>query len=198
MASLIDLFYARIQPVIERRSEPIQRVPEAGAVQEALHQDMWEEYQTFVRQAAYPYERLPASARNAVLPKLLSFQERADLAYHQGDLAAFQAALVEAQALLSDNSQDAPERILDKHWTYKAWSRVLDAEVWFVCCEQEVAQLTATSVARGCIYTEAELVELLRLPQQPSVEALRSLHAVKSYFDATVVAEDDDDKPEAT
>lgn len=79
---------------------------------------------------------------------------------------------------------------LPEHWTYRAWSRVLDAEVWFVCCEQEVAQLAASSVARGCIYTEAELVELLRLPQRPSAEVLKSLHAVKSYFDATVVPVD--------
>ena len=94
----------------------------------------------------------------------------------------------EAQALLADSAQATPEQTLGRHWTRRAWSRVLDAEVWFVCCEQEVAQLDKQGIQRANIYTEAELVELLRLPQRPSAETLKSLHAVKSYFDATVVS----------
>ena len=51
-----------------------------------------------------------------------------------------------------------------------------------------MAQRVKAGTTRGSIYTEAELVELLSLPQRPGTEALKSLHAVKSYFDATVVS----------
>lgn len=104
---------------------------------------------------------------------------------------------VEAESLLAEAQPNDLSTSARMHWVYRAWSRVLDAEVWFVHCQEEVAQLAKQGVRRGSIYTEAELVELLRLPQRPSPEALRNLHTVKSYFDATVVAEEGDDQPEA-
>lgn len=74
------------------------------------------------------------------------------------------------------------------HWVYEAWSKLLDARVWFVHCAQEVDELVnRQGISRGAIYTEAELVELLRLPGM-SAEALIKLHLVKSFFDATVVS----------
>ncbi len=173
-------------------------MPVDEASHEALRDSIRRDFQTLLRQIAQVYERHSLQARKAFLPAWSLLQERMDRAYQDGTWAEFQAALVEAKALLAEAQPDDPPSPSRTHWVYRAWSRVLDAEVWFVCCEQEVAQLAAAGVTRGCIYTEAELVELLRLPQRPGAEALKSLHAVKSYFDATVVSEEDDDQPEAT
>ena len=111
---------------------------------------------------------------------------RAVLASRKRELLAMLASVWHSAA-----KQDILELSSGKHWTYRAWSRVLDAEVWFVCCEQEVTQLAAMGVACGCIYTEAELVELLQLPKPLTAKALKNLHAVKSYFAATVVPVDE-------
>ena len=91
------------------------------------------------------------------------------------------------ETVLVEALQQEPQALTGQHWTYRAWSRVLDAEVWFVHCEDEVAQLASQGVQRGSVYTEAELTELLRLPQQPGPQALKDLHMVKTYFNATVV-----------
>ena len=120
-----------------------------------------------------------------------------DRAHQDSAWAEFQAALVEANALLVEAQPNDPAAPALKHWVYRAWSRVLDAEVWFVHCEEEVTQLAKDGTKRGSIYTEAEMVELLRLPQRPSAEALKGFHGVKSYFDATVAAEEHDAKPKA-
>ena len=176
---------------------PSSPAPADEASREALRDSMRRDFHALLRQVAQLYERHSPQARKAFLPAWSLLQERMDRAHQEGAWAEFQAALVEAKALLPEAQPDDLPASARTHWVYRAWSRVLDAEVWFVCCEQEVAQLAATGVARGCIYTEAELGELLRLPQRPGAEALKSLHAVKSYFDATVVSEEDDDKPEA-
>ena len=157
----------------------------------ALQASMQKDFEDMVRRSAAVYERLAPAERTAFLPSLRALQDRADQTHQDERWTEFQAVLVKIRALLAQAQPDAPKPPQGKHWTYRAWSRVLDAEVWFVCCEQEVAQLSTTGVTRGCIYTKAELVELLRLPQQPSAEALKSLHAVKSYFDATVVPVDE-------
>ena len=194
MPSLIGLFYE--QPVV--LVPPNSPAPTNETAREALRESMRRDFQALLRRIAQVYERRSAQARKGFLPAWSSLQERMDRAHQEGAWAEFQAALVEAKALLAEAQPDdlvAPART---HWVYRAWSGVLDTEVWFVCCEQEVARIAATGVARGGIYTEAELVELLRLPQRPGAEALKSLHAVKSYFDATVVSEEDDDKPKAT
>ena len=193
MPSLIGLFYE--PPVIP--APPSGPVPTDEAAREALRESMRRDFEALLRRAAQVYEELPPTDRKAFLPTWSALQERIDRAHREGAWAEFQAALVEAKALLADAQPDhlpAPTRT---HWVHRAWSRVLDAEVWFVCCEQEVAQLAQAGVARGSIYTEAEMVELLRLPQRPGAEALKSLHAVKSYFDATVFSEENDDKPKA-
>ncbi len=153
----------------------------------ALRDSMRRDFQTLLRRTAQVYEQLSAQGREMFLSSWSPLEARMDQAYQEGNWVGFQAALVEAGALLTEAQPDDSQAPVQKHWVYQAWSRVLDAEVWFVCCEQEVAQLAKTGLARGSIYTEAELVELLRLPQPPSAETLRSLHAVKSYFDATVV-----------
>ena len=183
MPSLIGLFYE--QPVV--LVPPSAPAPTDETAREALRESMRRDFQALLRRIAQVYERRSAQARKGFLPAWSALQERMDRAHQEGAWAEFQAALVEAKALLADAQPDdlaAPART---HWVYRAWSGVLDAEVWFVHCKQEVAQLVTTGVARGGIYTEAELVELLRLPQRPSADALKSLHAVKSYFDATVV-----------
>lgn len=90
------------------------------------------------------------------------------------------------EMVLDEALQQEPQALTNQHWVYRAWSRVLDAEVWFVHCEAEVVQLARQGVQRGSVYTEAELVELLRLPQ-PSSKALKDLHMVKAFFNATVV-----------
>jgi hypothetical protein len=193
MASLIGLFYeSPVMPVT-----PSSHAPTDEAAHEALRESMRRDFETLLRQAAPVYERLPSAARRAFLPTWSALQGRMDRAHQEGTLAEFQAALVEAKALLAEAQPDdlpAPART---HWVYQAWSRVLDAEVWFVHCTEEAAQLAKQGVRRGSIYMEVELVELLRLPHRPGTEALKTLHAVKSYFDATVVSEEDDDKPEA-
>lgn len=193
MPSLIGLFYEPpVMPVPSGSPAPTSEI-----ARETLRESMRRDFEALLRRIAQVYERHSPQARKVFLPAWSALQERMDRAHQEGAWAEFQAALVEAKALLAEAQPDdlpAPART---HWVYRAWSGVLDAEVWFVCCEQEVAQITATGAARGSIYTEAELVELLRLPQRPGAEALNSLHAVKSYFDATVVSEEDDDKPKA-
>ena len=89
------------------------------------------------------------------------------------------------ETVLVEALQQEPQALTGQHWTYRAWSRVLDAEVWFVHCENEVAQLAKQGVQRGSIYTEAECTELLQLPR-PSPQALKDLHLVKAFFNATV------------
>lgn len=138
-----------------------------------------------VRRVAAVYEKLSPADRKAFLPNLRALQDRADQAYHVGRWVEFQAVLVEIRAVLAQAQLDTPQPPPGKHWVYRAWSRVLDAEVWFVHCEEEVAQLARQGAQRGSIYTEAELVELLRLPR-PSLQALKDLHMVKAYFNATV------------
>lgn len=124
--------------------------------------------------------------RKALVPALRALQDRADQAYRAERWAEFQAVLVEIRALLAEAQPDTPQPSPDKHWRYRAWSRVLDAEVWFVHCEDEAVRLAKQDVQRGSIFTELELVELLRL-SQPSPKALRDLHTVKVFFNATVV-----------
>jgi hypothetical protein len=170
-----------------------QNAPQAGA--EELAALMRRDAAELVRRAASVYEGLSPGDRKAFLPRLHALHDRADRAYQAAHWVEFQAVLVEYRASLSQAQPDAPQPPLDKHWTYRAWSRVLDAEAWFVCCEQEVTQLLTTGVARGVIYTQAELVELLRLPQQPDAATLKSLHAVKHCFDATVVPVPDEGSP---
>jgi hypothetical protein len=193
MPSLIGLFYE--PPVLPAASSS--PTPADEAAREALREAMRRDFQTLLRRAAQVFESLSPAARQAFLPAWRSHQERMDQAHQGSAWAEFQAALVEAKALLAEAQPDHLAAPVLKHWVYRAWSRVLDAEVWFVCCEQEVTQLAQAGVARGSIYTEAEMVELLRLPQRPSAEVLKSFHGVKSYFDATVAAEEQDDKPKA-
>jgi len=193
MPSLIGLFYE--PPVLP--ATPSNPTPADEATREALREAMRRDFEALLRRAAQVFEGLSATNRKAFLPPWRSLQERMDQAHQDSAWAEFQAALVEAKALMAQAQPDHPAAPTLKHWVYRAWSRVLDAEVWFVCCEQEVAQLAQAGVARGSIYTEAEMVELLRLPQRPSAEVLKSFHGIKSYFDATVAAEEHDDKPKA-
>ena len=98
-------------------------------------------------------------------------------------------------ASLMDLFYEQEDRLLTnegpaEHWIYKAWSRVLDAEVWFVCCEQEVTQLIRQEVPRSAIYTKTEILELLNLPN-PSAETIKSLHQIRSYFGAAALKTDD-------
>ena len=198
MASLINLFYARATPAAAIRIEPSGGPVYGADVQDSLRGTMQEDFQAFARWVDEAEQRLPQTILQAIFQKFLALHRQVVQAYQQRDWAIFQAALVEGKALFAQAHVGWElQEPTGKHWVYRAWSRVLDAEVWFVCCEQEVAQLAKTGVARGSIYTEAELVELLRLPQRPGAEALKSLHAVKSYFDATVVSEGDNDQPEA-
>ncbi len=162
-------------------------IDDDASTTEVLRESMQRDFQALLRQAAPIYEELSPTDRKAFFPPWFKLQERMDRAHQDGAWAEFQAALVEAKALLAEAQPDdfpAPART---HWVFRAWSRVLDAEGWFVCGEQEVIQLTRQGVPRGSIYTAAELAELLQLPR-PSPEMLHNLHLVKTYFDATVVS----------
>lgn len=79
-----------------------------------------------------------------------------------------------------------------EHWVYRVWSKVLDREVWWAHCNDEVDKLLQQGVSRGVIYTESELKELIHLPR-PCDQALRDIHLLKLYFDGTVIGEDRDD-----
>ncbi len=178
-------------------SPPAALTPLDEGSREALRESMRRDFLALLRRIAQVYEWHSPQSRSIFLPAWSSLQVKMDQAHQAGNWAEFQAALVEAKALLAEAQPDDLPTLGRTHWVYRAWSRVLDAEVWFVCCTQEVMQLAATGVARGCIYTEAELMELLRLPKRPSAEVLKSLHTVKSYFDATVANEENNGKPEA-
>ncbi len=193
----LEQLVSRLPPGRARRRyeavlvEAIQRVPHStGELPSKTRNAMLDEFKRFVRLAAETYERLSPADRKEFLVSLGGLQDRADQACREENWAKFQAVLVEAKALLAEVQPGDLPALAQTHWVYRAWSRVLDAEVWWVCCEQEVGQLAQEGIPRGSIYTEAELVELLRLPQRPGAEALKSLHAVKSYFDATVVPMD--------
>lgn len=171
--------------------------PRADLSREALQEAMDRDFRALLRQAAQVYERLSPKDRKALLVAWASLEERMDRAHQSGSWAEFQAALVEAKMLLAETQPEELPTPAQTHWVYRAWSRVLDAEVWFVCCEQEIAGLLGKGVQRGVIYTRAELEELLALPKEGRPEALRSIHRVKVYFDGTVVSGGGDDKPEA-
>lgn len=193
MPSLIGLFYE--PPVIP--APPCSPVPADETAREALREAMRWDFEALLRRAAQLFEGLSATNRKAFLPAWRSLQERMDRAHQSGSWAEFQATLVEAKTLLAETQPEEMPTPAQAHWVYRAWSRVLDAEVWFVCCEQEIADLAGKGVQRGAIYTQAELEELLALPQEGRPEALRSIHRVKVYFDGTVVSGGGDDKPEA-
>ncbi len=172
-------------------------VPASNLPREALRESMDRDLQALLGQAAQVYERISPADHKALLAAWSSFEERMDRAHQNGSWAEFQAALVEAKALLAETQPEDHPAPAQAHWVYRAWSRVLDAEVWFVCCNQEVTGLIGKGVQRGAIYTRAELEELLALPRQERPEALRSIHRVKVYFDGTVVSGGGNDKPEA-
>ena len=77
-----------------------------------------------------------------------------------------------------------------EHWSYRVWSRLLDAEVWWVHCDQEVKRLLQKEAGRGVIYTETELKALLSLPQEDQKDTLVNIHRLKLYFDGTVIGEE--------
>ena len=92
----------------------------------------------------------------------------------------------------SETQQTAPQP-LGRHWIYQVWSRVLDTEVWFAHCQQELDQLIKKGIQRGIIYTESELAELIQLPY-PTSQELKELHQAKTYFNATIIPPTKDDQ----
>jgi len=173
-------------------------MPSADLSRKGLQESMGRDFQALLRRAAQVYERLSPADRKAFLAAWSSFEERMDRAHQDGVWAEFQAALVEAKALLAEAQPENIPTPTQAHWVYRAWSRVLDAAVWFVCCEQEIADLVGKGVQRGAIYTRAELEELLNLPRKGRPETLRSIHKVKVYFDGTVVSGGADGNPGAS
>ena len=59
-------------------------------------------FEVLLRVAAPAYERLPSAARKAFFPTWSALQERMDLSHQAGAWTEFQAALVEAKALLAE------------------------------------------------------------------------------------------------
>lgn len=154
---------------------------------EALKEAMWQELLSHNRWIAQVYQELSPQVRQELLAKLQPIEGEIDRAYQTEDWAGFQGALVKAKALASETQGPQPVQG-GQHWIYRAWSQLLDAEVWWVHCDQEVAQLLQKGILRGAIYTEAELTELLTLPQENRRQLLKSIHMVKVYFDGTVVS----------
>ena len=161
-----------------------QGISDAGV--EELAAIMQRDFKELVRRSAAVFERLAPTGRKAFLPVLRALHDRADQAYQDGRWADFQDVLVVMDALLAQAQSDAPQPLSGKHWSYQAWSRVLDAEVWFVCCEKEVTQLAKQGVPRGIVYTEEELTELLSL-LTANVKKLKDIQLVKLCFNATIV-----------
>ena len=184
MASLIELFYRQARPAISCQGRSFDVSLDVG--QEKLRTSMRNDFSAFARWMAKIYEELPQEAHKKVLIEFQTVNERVDQAYRENDWAAFQGALAEAQRIAFEVQRVQP--INGNHWMYKTWSRVLDAEIWFAHCAEELAQLTKKGVLRRSIYTESELVELLHFPQ-PSSGALVDLHKAKMFFNAEVVKE---------
>ena len=155
---------------------------------EALRDSMRRDFQALLRQVAQVYGQLSAQGRKDFHSSWSPLEEQIDQAYRDESWAGFQAVLVEARALLVQAQPDDPPAPVREHWVYRAWSRLLEAEVWWVCCEREVAELIGKGVQRGSIYTRTELAELLNLPKEGRPEALGGIHRVKVYFDGTVVS----------
>ena len=195
---LIKLRLATAEKPAEAVGEPKESVTPEMTVdpatsREALQATMEADFLAFIRWEAEVYEHLPQSGRQTVSPQLQVFRAGMDQAYQDGDWATFQAALVGAKALLAEAQTEHRVRpSAQEHWCYRAWSRILDAEVWFVHCQQEHTRLIQQGVSRGAIYTESEMRDLLQLPQQPSPEMLRELHRVKQFFDFTIVTDVDE------
>ena len=152
----------------------------------ALKETMWQDLLAHNRWMARVYQELPPQSRQEVIAQIHPIEEEIDRAYQEGDWVGFQGALVKAKALVPETQASQPINS-GQHWMYRAWSQVLDAEVWWVHCNQEVTRLLQKGIPRGAIYTEAELRELLILPAEGRKELLKSIHLVKLYFDGTVV-----------
>lgn len=154
---------------------------------ETLKKLMEEEFRSFAYWVPGAYETLPEPDRRSLLSQIQTLEEQINQAYRENNWAAFQSALAQARAAVSEaQNRHTEPQFSDKHWIYRAWSRILDAEVWFVCCNQEVAKLTTRGIERGSIYTALELMTLLK-PTDPNPDTLRSLHFAKVFFGATVV-----------
>lgn len=170
----------------EQEREMGKSVSEGVQRRDAIQALMWQDLLAHNRWMARAYQELSPEARQTVLQKLSGTEEAVDRAYAEGNWVAFQAALVEAKGVMAEAGGFAtvPQ---GEHWIYRTWSRLLDAEVWFIHCGAEVRQLAERGIRRGAIYTEAELMELLHLPQEGRRETLKSIHLVKTYFDGTVI-----------
>ncbi len=98
MASLLGLFYE--PPVVQ--AAPSSPATTDETAREALRESMRRDFEALLRQAAPDYERLPPAARKAFLPTWSALQERMDQAHQASAWVEFQAALVEAKALLTE------------------------------------------------------------------------------------------------
>lgn len=184
MSSLIDLFYRK-----ELIHEASQRTScnTTTNLPQSLKGTMEQELRDYMLWASVIYQDLGNRKRQSISADFEKCRQRIDEAYHEEDWARFQSALLDAKTLLRQH-QSPEDKILPcgRHWIYQAWSRVLDAEVWFVCCDQEVVQLVKQGVSRGAIYTESELEKLFSLTQS-SPETLKNIHLVKTFFDGTLI-----------
>lgn len=189
MVSLMDLFYGQVKKTKREPSRVVPAVP-AGASVEALKATMWQDLLAFQHWVAGLWKEIPSKAHQEILSEIERLQEKMDSAYQQGDWAAFQSALADARAVVSQALGDNPQiSSSSSHWVYRVWSKVLDGEVWWVHCGVEAELLTSKGISRGVIYTESELKELVHLPR-PCSQALRDIHLLKLYFDGTVIGED--------
>lgn len=183
MASLIDYFYDKDKPEAKTL---VTSGAAQGVAPENIRETMAADFRDLTRWVSQVFEELSAKAQKEALQRYEVIEDRVDRHYRASNWAGFQGALTEAYNLFRElRPTDHRSLRQDGHWIYRAWSRVLDAEVWFVCCQKEVDKLLGNGIKRGAIYTKAELKELIFL-SKPAPEDLKKIHLVKSYFDGVI------------
>jgi hypothetical protein len=185
MASLIEYFYKKDKSDTETSS--VENSPSTVGP-EQIRATMEMDLRDLTRWIRRVYEELSEENRKLAMQRYEPLEDRINQQYKDGNWAGFQSTMTEAYNLFRGlQPHDNLACRQGGHWIYRAWSRILDAEVWFVCCQKEVSELLQKGIKRGVIYTENELKELVSMPK-PAPENIKSVHMVKNFFDSVIVS----------
>lgn len=177
MKTIIDSFYGKREN--RSASSGGSGVYEASLIRSTMRAD----WQDLLRRAAAVCGRSSKTERRQYVNVIQPALDAVTVAYHEHRWADFKAALIQAQGALF--GMEAVSFKAEEHWIYQGWSRVLDGNVWFVCCEREVVYLKTKGILRSAIYTKAELDALLQMMSLSTCS--NRLYAAKKLFNASVI-----------